>query len=169
MKNHPARRSLGRTLSAKSWFRAGILISTCSLLLSGCYTLGQFSDLSADLEVIDSSSFKFVKKPYYTFDDAVARAMVGTTERGRDLFVLSGPQPETYSLLERGAYVEKSRQVYVVQTYPTQGSAPPEAQSVKTLMDKYVRTKPTSPVFMEISDQRKARQMTKVNHPGTGR
>jgi hypothetical protein len=150
-----------------------LMVIGASLLLSGCYTLGQFSAMEEDLEWLDSNQFQFTVKPTYSFDDVMARAMTGATAKDCEYFVLSGPVEQTYPLVESrfpfsqtGVIRQKSRKVYVVTCYPDAASAPPEAQSVKTHLDRYVRLRPKSPIFKEISTQRKARGMRPANEPG---
>ncbi len=142
-------------------------------LLTGCYTLGQFSNLEEDLEWLDNGQFQFVDKPYYTFDDVLARAMVGSTAQRCEYFVISGPVQQAYPMVESrfilsrtGVIRERSRSVYIVSCYEDAASAPAGALSVKTHLDKYVRTHPKSPIYKEISDQRKVRGMRPANEPG---
>jgi hypothetical protein len=142
-----------RTLAAGAF--AGFL----ALSMTGCYTSGQFSSLSNDLEPLSSTQFQFVKKPYYTFDDVVARAMVGTTERNCEYFVISGPVQDTYPVYKSGRLANPGRKVYVVNCYPDAASAPAGAVSVYTQNQYTYNQRPKSWIYEEISDQRKARSM----------
>src|SRR5262245_58455640 len=108
---------------------AGALTGLITLFTSGCYTTGQFSSLSDDLEPLSPTQFQFVKKPYYGFNDVVARAMVGTTERDCEYFVIAGPQPDSYPIYGGGKLKEKGRKVYVVTCYKDALSAPAGAVS----------------------------------------
>lgn len=138
---------------------AGLLAGFLALATSGCYTTGQFSDFSDDLEPLGPNQFQFVKKGYYTFDDVLAHAMVGATERDCEYFVIAGPQPDSYPIYASGKLKERGRKVYVVTCYPDALSAPAGAVAVKTQNStiKYQRAK--SPIYDEISDQRKVRSM----------
>lgn len=145
---------------------AGALAAVLLFTATGCYTAGQFSDLSADLEPISTTQFQFVKKPYYTFDDVVARAMVGTTERDCEYFVISGPVADSYPVYKSnfpigasGRLAQPGRKVYVVTCYKDALSAPAGAVSVKTQNQSDYNWHPKSWIYEEISDQRKVRSM----------
>jgi hypothetical protein len=138
---------------------AGALAGLITLFASGCVTTGQFSSLSADIEPLGENQFQFVKKPYYTFDDVVARAMVGTTERDCEYFVIAGPQPDSYPVYGGGKLKQKGRKVYVVTTYKDGLTAPAGAVSVKTQNETNYNFRPKSWIYEEINDQRKARSM----------
>lgn len=145
---------------------AGALAGFLALSMSGCYTTGQFSSLSDDLEPLSPTQFQFVKKPYYTFDDVVARAMVGTTERDCEYFVLSGPVADSYPVYKGtgivgtgGRLAQPGRKVYVVTCYPDARTAPAGAVAVKTQNQHTYNMRPKSWIYEEISDQRKVRSM----------
>ena len=138
---------------------AGALAGFLTLFTSGCYTTGQFSELSDDIEPLSPTQFQFAKQPYYTFDDVVARAMVGTTERDCEYFVIAGPQAESYPVYKSGKLKQPGRRVYVVTCYPDALSAPAGAVSVKTQNETTKNYHPKSPIYDEIGDQRKVRSM----------
>lgn len=153
----------------KDFFRhlaAGVLAGVLLLTTTGCFTMGQFSELSDDLEPLGPNQFRFVKQPYYTFDDVLARAMVGATERECEYFVISGPMADTYPVYKttfpigaNGRLAQPTRSVYLVTCYKDALSAPAGAVAVKTQRERLETMNPHSPIFAEIGDQRKVRSM----------